>query len=139
VPEGDVLKCGDGVAPQNTGETGEPFPRDGIALVRHGAAALLAFSERLLGFEHLGALEMAELDGPSLDARANERQRELKFRMDVALDDLSGDGRGLEAELFADEILDVGRQVRAGADGAGQFADVGSPWMPWLRPMQGVI
>ena len=91
----------------------------------------------------------------------------LKFGVDVALDDLRGNGRGLQTEFFADEILDIGRKMCVGADGAGQLADggnlagafetfsarpnsscisaslrpnvVGSPWMPWLRPMQGVI
>ena len=122
VPEGDVFQRGDGVAAEHAGEAGETFPGDGIALVRHGAAAFLALGEWLLGFEHLGALEMAELDRPAFDARADEGQRGLKFGMDVALDNLGGDGRRFQAELFADRRLDRRGQVGAGADGAGQFA-----------------
>ena len=166
VPEGDVFQRGHGVAAQHAREAGEAFPGDGVALVRHGAAAFLAFGERLFGFEHFGALQVAELHRPTLDARADERQRELEFGVDVALHDLRGDGRGAQAELLANVSLDARREVRARADGAGDFADrhgvaadsrrrrarpnsscisasfrpkvVGSPWMPWLRPMQGV-
>ncbi len=155
------------VAAQHAREAGEAFPRDGVALVRHGAAAFLAFGERFFGFEHFGALQVAELHRPTLDARADEGHGELKFGVDVALHDLRGDGRGAEAQLLADVSLDAWRQVRARADCAGDFADghdiadairggaargansscisasfrpkvVGSPWMPWLRPMQGV-
>ncbi len=80
VPEGDVFQRGDGVAAQHAGQAGEAFPGDGVALVRHGAATFLALGERLLGFEHFGALEMAELDGPAFDARADERQRGHEIR-----------------------------------------------------------
>src|SRR5208282_1875516 len=107
VPEGDVFEGGDGVAAQYAGEAGESFPSDGIALVRHGAAAFLAFGEWFLGFQHLGALKVAEFDGPTLDARADEGKRGLKFGMDVALDDLGGNRRGTQAELFAYASLNV--------------------------------
>jgi len=116
---------GDGVAAQDAGEAGESLPGDGIALVRHGAGAFLSLGERLLGFEDFRALQMAEFNRPTLNASADERQRGLEFGMDVALDNLCGDGRGLQAELFADEVLNIGRQMRVGADGAGKFADGG--------------
>ena len=45
--------------------------------------------------------------------------------MDVALDNLRGNGRGPQAEFLADGGLDARRQVRAGADCAGEFADGG--------------
>ena len=49
----------------------------------------------------------------------------MKFGVDVALDNLRGDGRGAQAEFFADESLDARREMRAGADRAGEFADGG--------------
>ena len=66
---------------------------------------------------------MAELDSPAFDARADERHRELELGVDVALDDLRGDGRGLNAQLLANVSLDARRQVRARADCAGNLAD----------------
>ena len=41
----------------------------------------------------------------------------------VALDDLSGDGYGLEAEFGADGFFVLGLEVAEGADGAGELAD----------------
>ncbi len=90
----------------------------------------------------------------------------LEFGVDVALHDLRGDGRGAQAEFLANVSLDARREMRARADGAGDFADgrrvlaripsrrrarpnsscinaslrpkvVGSAWMPWLRPDAG--
>ena len=42
--------------------------------------------------------------------------------MPVALDNLRGDRRGLEAELFADVFLDARIKMRVRADGAGELA-----------------
>jgi hypothetical protein len=113
---------GKGVAAEHAGEAGEALPGDGIALVWHGAAAFLALGEGFLGFEHLGALEVAEFDGPTLDARANEGKCGLKFGMDVALDNLGGNRRRLQAEPFADCGFNRRGQVGAGANGTGQLA-----------------
>src|ERR1035437_9875757 len=123
VPQCDIFQRGDGVAAQHAREAGETFPGDGIALVRYGARTFLADGESLFGFENFGALQMAEFDGPTLDARADEGARGLEFRVDVALHDLRGDGRGTQAELFADKIFHTRRQVRASSDGTGKFAD----------------
>src|SRR5665647_444109 len=101
VPQCDIFQRGDGVAAQHAREAGESFPSDGIALVRHGARTFLASGERLFGFENFGALQMAELDGPTFDARADEGECGLEFSVEVALDNLRGYWRGLEAELFA--------------------------------------
>jgi hypothetical protein len=59
VPEGDVFQRRHRVAAQHAREAGEAFPRDGVALVRHGAAAFLTFG-RLFSFENFGALQVAE-------------------------------------------------------------------------------
>src|SRR5204862_8181246 len=118
VPEGDVLQRGNGVAPDDAGEAGESFPGDRVAFVRHGAAALLAFRERFLGFENFRALEVAELDGPALDARTDECQRIHELGVNVALHDLRGNQRRAQAEFFAYDGFHGGRQMRAGPDSA---------------------
>ena len=61
---------------------------------------------------------MAELNRPALDARPDQREDRLEFRVDVPLDHLRGDGRGTESEFFTDVSLDAGTEMRAGADGA---------------------
>ena len=124
VPEGDVFQRGHGIAAQHASEAGEAFPGDGIALVRHGAAAFLAFGERLLGFEHFGALQMAELDGPTLDARADEGERVHELGVDVALDDLRGDRGRAGGPSFSQTYASTrGDEMRTGADRAGNLAD----------------
>jgi hypothetical protein len=65
----------------------------------------LAFRERFLGFEHFRALEVAELDRPTLHARADEGERAHELGVDVALNNLRGDGRGLQPEFFADKFF----------------------------------
>src|SRR5208282_1607666 len=123
VPEGDVFEGGHGVAAEHAGKASEALPGDGIALVRHGAAAFLAFGEGFFGFEDFGALQVAEFNRPAFDARADERQRGHELGVDVALDDLRGDGCGTQAEFPAHGQLDPWRKVRAGADRAAEFAD----------------
>ena len=43
--------------------------------------------------------------------------------MAVALEDLRGDGDGLEAEFGADGLFVLGLEVAEGTDGAGELAD----------------
>jgi hypothetical protein len=109
---------------------------------------------------------MTELNRPTFHARADERERVHEFRVNVALHHLRRNRRGFQSQFFADEFFERGRQMRARADRAGKFSDgnnvtgtfktlqraakfivherhfkpnvVGSPWMPWLRPMHGV-
>src|SRR5579859_942695 len=123
VPEGDVFHRGNGVPTEHTREAGETLAGDGIALVRHGTAAFLAFRKEFLRFEDLGALQMAELDRPTFNAGGDERERVDEFGVEVALDDLRGNGRRTETKLFANECLHTRRNMRAGTDGAREFAD----------------
>ena len=123
VPQRHVLQGRHGIAADHTGQTGEAFPGDRVPLVRHGAAALLATGEGFLGFQNLGALQVAELHGPVLEARGHESQPVHELGMDVALDDLRGDGRGLESEALANMGFNRGRQVGVCSYGAAEFAD----------------
>ena len=136
MPQGHVLEGGHGVAADHAGQAGEALPGDGVALVRHGAAALLAPGEGFFGLQDFGALEVAELDGPVLEARGHQGQAVHEFGMDVALDDLGGDGSGLESKALADMGLDRGRQVGVGADRAAELAQ-GDDRTQVLVPGQG--
>src|SRR5690606_3029581 len=61
VPQGDVFqRRHDGGADQAR-EAGEVFGEYRIALVGHGGGALLPFGEIFLGFQHFGALQVADL------------------------------------------------------------------------------
>ena len=74
------MRRDDGRADQ-AGQAGQVLGEDRVALVRHGARALLARVERLFGFQHLGALQVADLGRQPLDrggddapARRNRRR-----------------------------------------------------------------
>ncbi len=93
VPERHVFERRDRIAANNAREAAKFFAGDGIALVRHGAAALLAGGEIFLDLEDFGALEMAEFGGPLVDAAGDERERVHEMRVAVALDDLGREQR----------------------------------------------
>ena len=75
----------------DAGEAGEVFGEDRVALVGHGAAALLAGVEELLGFAHFAALEVADFGGQALDAAGDDGQGAEEGGVAVAGDDLGGD------------------------------------------------
>ncbi|MCG3778537.1 MAG: hypothetical protein JW388_1258 [Nitrospira sp.] len=108
VPEGDVLQRSDSIAANNSRKAGEPLPRDGVAFMRHGAGAFLAFGERFLGFENFGALQVTELNRPAFDARGDESERVHELSVVVALDHLRGDRRRAKAEVFTNGRFDFG-------------------------------
>ena len=61
---------------------------DGVALVRHGRAALLSFGEVFLGLAHFGPLQMAHFQRDLLAQRRGQRQGGDERGMAVALDHL---------------------------------------------------
>ena len=65
------------------------------------------FGERFFGFEHFGSLQVPEFDCPTLDARSDKRKRGLEFGVNVALNNLRGDGRGTQTEFLANVSLDA--------------------------------
>ena len=67
--------AGDHRRAHHAGEAGEIFGQHRIALVRHRRRALLAFGEELLGFQHLGALQMTDLGRQPLDRRGDDGER----------------------------------------------------------------
>ena len=60
MPEGLILKSGQGIGTHNAGEAAEVLGGNGVFLVGHGRGALLALGEAFLHFKHLGALQMPE-------------------------------------------------------------------------------
>ena len=114
-----------GVAAQHPRAARHALAEDRVALVGHGRRALLALAERLLGLAHLGALQVADLDGELLDAGADDGQGAEERGVPVALHDLVADGLDAEAELRADELLDARVDVVVGAHGAADLADGG--------------
>ena len=63
--------------------------------------------EKFLGFEHFGALQMADLGGQPLDRRGDDAERREKCGVPVALDDLRRDRLDGQAELLGDIRLDA--------------------------------
>ncbi len=110
------------IAAHQAGKAGEVFGQHRIALVRHRRRALLARREELLGFQHLGALQMADFDREALDRRGDDAERRKEHRVAVARDDLRRDRLGLEAHLLGDMLFDARIDLREGADGAGDGA-----------------
>ena len=72
----------------HAGEAGEVLGQHRVALVRHRARALLAGREIFLGLEHLGALEVADLDRQPLDRAGDHAERGEEHRVAVARDHL---------------------------------------------------
>src|SRR3977135_3724631 len=88
VPERDVLHPGQRVAAQQARDAGDALGRDRVALVGHRRAALLARTEGLLELSYLRSLQMADLDGEALEARAGERDRVQQLRVAIPRHDL---------------------------------------------------
>ena len=122
VPQRDVFKGRLRIAAQHARQAADLFAGDGILLVRHGRRALLLFAEVLLRLAHLGPLQVAHFDGDLVERAADNRQRGDVGRVPVALDDLRGHRRRLQAQPRADALFVLGLQVAKGADGAGELA-----------------
>ena len=155
------------VGAEQARQPGDPLGKDRVALVRHGAAALLAGAERLERLANLGALEVPDLDRDALERAAQDRERREQLGVPVAADHLGRRGVGLQPEAIEDVRLHLGAHVGVRADRARDRADrrcprarapaaprpapssayqpaalkpnvIGSAWMPWLRPTIGV-
>src|SRR5688572_13505754 len=86
--------------------------------MRHRRTSALAFSETFLDFQNLGALKRANLGGKFFQRCRENRERAQVLGVAVALQNLRGSSRGLEAQTFANQILDLRVDVGIRADGA---------------------
>ena len=66
VPQRHVLEGRERIAAHQAREPGHVLAQDRVALVRHRRRALLPLAERLGDLPHLGALQVADLDGEPL-------------------------------------------------------------------------
>jgi hypothetical protein len=98
--------------------------------VGHGAAALLAGSERLERLAHLGALEVSDLDRDPLQRAAEDGQRGQQLGVAVAAHDLGRCRVGLQAEAVEHVPLHGTAHVGVGPDGAGDGADADADACP---------
>lgn len=94
VPEGYVFESGLGVGAYYSSEAADLFRCDGVALVRHGAGALLFLGEELFGFADLGALEVADFGGDLVECAGEDGEGGDVGGVAIALDYLRGDFYG---------------------------------------------
>ena len=124
VPERHVLERGHGVAPDDAGEAGHVLRQHRVALMRHRGGALLALAEELLGFQHLGPLQMPDLGGEPLHRARDDRKRGEIRRVAVPRHDLGGDRLRLQVQLLRhigfDPRVDMGEGAHRAGDGAGR-------------------
>src|SRR5271170_1013541 len=123
VPQRDIFEGGERIRAHHAGQATDLFARDGIAFVWHGGTAALFAAERLLHFTHFGALQMANFLCDAFQRCGNDCERGEILRVAVAFNHLRSDRRGSEAEALADFLFDFRTEMRAGADGAGNFPD----------------
>ena len=96
--------------------------------MRHRARTLLAGREILLGLEHLGALQVADLDRQPLDAAGDHREGGEIHRVAIARYDLCRYRLDRETELLSDIFFDLRIDIGKGADRArnGAGGDFGA-------------
>ena len=79
--------------------------RIGLRLCGMAGRAFLALGEEFLGFEHFGALQVADLGRDALDRRGDDAKGGKEHRMAVARDDLGRDRLGLKAHGPLQHVL----------------------------------
>ena len=123
MPEGLILKSGQGIGTHNAGEAAEVLGGNGVFLVGHGRGALLALGEAFLHFKHLGALQMPELDAQALNAAGHDGDGGEEMGVAVALHNLGGVRIDFEAENVQGLLFNGRGDNGVGAHGAGNLAN----------------
>ena len=122
MPQRDVLEGRLRIAPQHACEAADLFAGNWILLVRHRRGAFLLFAEKLLRLAHLGPLQVAHFESDFVQRAANDCQSGDVSCMAVALNNLRGHRRGLEAQPRADFLFMLGLQVTKGSHSSGKLA-----------------
>ena len=122
VPQGLVLHGSHGIAADQAGKAGHVLGGDGVLLVRHGRGALLALGEAFFHFQHLGALQMAQLHAQAFDAAGQDGQGGEEMGIAVTLHDLGGVRVHGQAQTGQGLFLQFGGKEGVGAHGAGDLA-----------------
>ncbi len=123
MPQGHVLQRRHHRRAHQPRQAGEVLGEDRVALMRHGRGALLARIEGLFGLQHLGALQVADLDRQALHRRGDHGQGREEGRVTVARDGLGGVGFDLKAHGLGHVRLHARIDVGEGAHRAGDGAD----------------
>ena len=89
MPESNIFHGRHGERTDITRLAGQVFGEDRVALVRHGRRALLPLAEELLDLQHLGPLQMADLNGNPFHGRSDNREDAEIFGVAVTRDHLS--------------------------------------------------
>ena len=119
VPQGNVVKGDLSVGLHDARQSADLLHGDGVALVRHGGAALLALAERLLGLERIGLLQVADLGRDALAGGRCSGKHAGKVGVVIAADDLRGQRIVDQAQVLADVLLDERFDGAVGADVTG--------------------
>ena len=118
VPQGDVVEGNLRVGLHDARQAADLLHGDGVALVRHGGAALLTLTERLLGLERIGLLQVANLGSDALTGGRGGGENAGKVGVMVAADNLRGQRVVNQAQVLADVLLDKRLDGAVRADSA---------------------
>ena len=122
VPKGDVVKGNLCVCFHHARKAADLLHGDGVALVRHGGAALLTLAERLLGLERIGLLQIANLGSDALAGGCGGGKNTGEIRMVVTGDNLRGQRIVNQTQVLADVLLDKRVDGAVGSHRAGNGA-----------------
>src|SRR5271156_3024408 len=123
VPERDILQGREGIHAHHARQPADLFARYGIAFMRHRRAAALLAAKRFFHFAHFCALQVADFLRDALQRRGDDRECREILSVAVAFNYLGSDRCSREAQALADLLFDFRTQMRAGTNGAGNFAD----------------
>ena len=118
VPQGDVVEGNLRVGLHDARQAADLLHGDGVALVRHGGAALLTLTERFLGLECIGLLQIANLGSDALTGGRGGGENAGEVGVMIAANNLRGQRVVNQAQVLADIFLDKRLDGAVRADSA---------------------
>ena len=106
MPKGDVVKGNLCVCLHHARKAADLLHGDGVALMGHSGAALLALAERLFGLEGIGLLQVTDLGCNTLAGGCGGGKNTGEIRMVVTGDNLRGQRIVNQTQVLADVLLD---------------------------------